>query len=177
MKGCSSLGLRRYAVLVALDRTRRRSRYALVDIKEAVTSVAPSAHAAAMPADQAERVRHAACALSPLLGSRMLPVAMLDGSFFIRELAPQDLKIEVDQFSRDEAVRAARYLAFVVGEAHSRQMDASSREVWGERLLADTTSAQGTPTWLWRSVVALAGQHESGYLDHCRTVALRRAAA
>jgi uncharacterized protein (DUF2252 family) len=177
MKGCSSLGLRRYAVLVALDRTRRRSRYALVDIKEAVASVAPTTHAAAMPADPAERVRRAACALSPFLGSRMLPVTMIDGSFFIRELAPQDLKIEVEQFSRDEAVRAARYLAFVVGVAHSRQMDASSRAMWGERLLADTTDDNGTPTWLWRSVVALAGQHESGYLDHCRTVALRRLAA
>lgn len=175
MKGCSSLGLRRYAVLVALDRTRRRSRYALVDIKEAVTSVAPNAHPESMPADDAERVRRAACALSPFLGARLLPVTMLGGSFFIRELAPQDLKIEVDQFSRNEAVRAARYLAFVVGVAHSRQMDATTRAGWSERLHADAERAHGTPTWLWSSVVALAGQHESGYLEHCRMVASRAA--
>jgi uncharacterized protein (DUF2252 family) len=172
MKGCSSLGLRRYAVIVALERTRRRSRYALVDIKEAVTSVAPTSYFEDMPADPAERVRRAACALSPFLGSRILPATMLGGSFFIRELAPQDLKIEVEQFSRAEAVKAARYLAFVVGVAHSRQMDAGTRSSWVDRLQADTDRAQGTPTWLWSSVVSLAGQHESGYLEHCRMVAL-----
>ncbi|WP_088368406.1 DUF2252 family protein [Sphingomonas dokdonensis] len=173
MKGCSSLGLRRYAVLLALDRTDRRADYALVDIKEAVASVAPADDPAAMPNQPAERVRQAACALSPFLGGRLLPVEMLGGSFFIRELAPQDLKIEVEQFSRGEAVKAARYLAFVVGVAHSRQMDASTREGWAARLAADTQAARGdTPTWLWRSVVVLAGQHESGYLDHCRRVAL-----
>lgn len=173
MKGCSSLGLRRYAVLLALDRTDRRADYALVDIKEAVASVAPADDPAAMPNQPAERVRQAACALSPFLGGRLLPVEMLGGSFFIRELAPQDLKIEVEQFSRGEAVKAARYLAFVVGVAHSRQMDASTREGWAARLAADTQAARGdTPTWLWRSVVQLAGQHESGYLDHCRKVAL-----
>jgi uncharacterized protein (DUF2252 family) len=172
MKGCSSLGLRRYAVIVALERTRRRSRYALVDIKEAVTSVAPTSHSRDMPSDPAERVRRAACALSPFLGSRILPATMLGGSFFIRELAPQDLKIEVDQFCRAEAVKAARYLAFVVGVAHSRQMDAGTRSSWVERLQADADHARGTPTWLWSSVVSLAGQHESGYLEHCRKVAL-----
>lgn len=173
MKGCSSLGLRRYAVLLALDRTDRRADYALVDIKEAVASVAPADDPAAMPSQPAERVRQAACALSPFLGGRLLPVEMLGGSFFIRELAPQDLKIEVEQFSRGEAVKAARYLAFVVGVAHSRQMDASTREGWAARLAADTQAARGdTPTWLWRSMVQLAGQHESGYLDHCRRVAL-----
>lgn len=77
------------------------------------------------------------------------------------------------QFSRGEAVKAARYLAFVVGAAHGRQMDARTREGWAARLAADTRAARGdTPTWLWRSVVQLAGQHESGYLDHCRRVAL-----
>ena len=39
-----------------------------------------------------------------------------------RELMPQDLKLEVDQFSRGQAVKAARYLAFVVGKAHARQL-------------------------------------------------------
>ena len=26
----------------------------------------------------------------------------------------------------------------------------------------------GAPAWLWNGVVALAGGHEVGYLDHCR---------
>lgn len=43
--------------------------------------------------------------LSPYLGARMMPVTMLDRSLFIRELTPQDLKLEVEQFSQGEAVR------------------------------------------------------------------------
>jgi hypothetical protein len=42
-------------------------------------------------------------------------------------LSPQDLKLEVDQFSNAQAVTAAHYLAFVVGKAHSRQMDDTTR--------------------------------------------------
>ena len=44
---------------------------------------------------------------------------MLKRSLLIRELAPQDRKLEVEQASHSEAVRAARYLAFVVGKAHA----------------------------------------------------------
>lgn len=41
----------------------------------------------------------------------------------MRELAPQDLKLEIDPFSEKQAAKAARYLAFVVGKANARQMD------------------------------------------------------
>jgi hypothetical protein len=41
----------------------------------------------------------------------MLPVRLLGKSAVMRELAPQDLKLDVDQFGREEAVRAAHYLA------------------------------------------------------------------
>jgi hypothetical protein len=33
---------------------------------------------------------------------------------------PQDLKLEIDQLTRDEAVSAARYLVAVIGKAHAR---------------------------------------------------------
>ena len=37
-------------------------------------------------------------------------------------------------------------------------------------------AAQGgsliAPSWLWESVVDLAGSHEVGYLEHCRRYAL-----
>ncbi|KNY19066.1 hypothetical protein AKJ13_29830 [Methylobacterium sp. ARG-1] len=35
----------------------------------------------------------------------------------------QDLKLDVAQFTHEEAVRAAHYLAYVVSKAHGRQMD------------------------------------------------------
>ncbi|MEH3106429.1 MAG: DUF2252 family protein [Sphingomonas fennica] len=172
MKGCSSLGLLRYAVIIAMDDAKGRSDYALVDLKEAVAPLAPVARGAAMPADDAERVAEAARALSPHLGARMIPVRMLDRSLFIRELAPQDLKLEVDQFSRGEAIKAARYLAFVIGKAHGRQLDPARRAAWLGVLEADRRGMIDAPSWLWESVVSLAGSHEAGYLDHCRRYAL-----
>ena len=176
MKGCSSLGLLRYAAIIALKGAKGRADYALVDLKEAVASVAPVAPGAVMPADNAVRVVQAARALSPHLGTRMLPVHMLDRSLFMRELAPQDLKLEVEQFSRGEAVKSARYLAFVVAKAHARQMDDGARAEWLRVIDADRRGMIDAPSWLWESVVALAGRHEIGYLEHCRRYALTQAA-
>ena len=172
MKGCSSLGLHRYAVLLALKNAKDRSSYALVDLKEAVAPIAPAATGAAMPADNAERVVAGARALSPHLGERMIPVRMGDRSLFIRELAPQDLKLEVDQFTESQAAKAAHYLAFVVGKAHARQMDASARKEWQSVLEHDRRGLIDAPSWLWESIVSLAGSHEAGYLEHCRRYAL-----
>lgn len=172
MKGCSSLGLARYAVLVAIEDKGGRSSYALIDLKEATDPLAPAAPDATLPPDNAERAYAAARALSPNLGERMIPVHMMDRSFFIRELTPQDLKIEIDQFNEKQAARAARYLAFVVGRAHARQMDQSTREEWAAKLDRDRRSSIDAPSWLWESVVALAGRHEAGYLEHCRQYAL-----
>lgn len=172
MKGCSSLGLLRYAAIVGMKTSKGRWSYALVDLKEATAPIAPAAADAAMPADNGDRVVAAARALSPHLGTRIKAVRMLGRSLFIRELAPQDLKLEVDQFNHAEAVRSARYLAFVVGKAHARQMDSATREAWITVLEADRRGAIDTPSWLWESVVSLAGSHEAGYLDHCRRYAL-----
>ena len=172
MKGCSSLGLLRYAAIIGLKNAKGRSDYALIDLKEAVAPIAPSTAGAEMPSDNAERVAAAAWALSPHLGKRLIPVRMLDKSLFVRELAPQDLKLEVDQFSQSQAVMAARYLAFVVGKAHARQMNADTRSEWLAVLEADRRGKIDAPSWLWESVVSLAGSHEAGYLEHCRRYAL-----
>ncbi|MBB3876591.1 uncharacterized protein (DUF2252 family) [Sphingomonas aquatilis] len=102
----------------------------------------------------------------------MMPVRMLDRSLFIRELTPHDLKLEVEQFSRGEAIRAARHLAFVVGTAHARQMDSAARADWIDQLESGRHGQLDAPSWLWESVVSLSGSHESGYLDHCRRYAL-----
>lgn len=176
MKGCSSLGSARYAVLIGIEGKGGKTSYALIDLKEATAPLAPAAPNATLPMDNAERVYTAAKALSPNLGDRMIPVHMMDRSFFIRELAPQDLKIEIDQFNEKQAARAARYLAFVVGRAHARQIDQSTREEWATKLEWDRRSSIDAPSWLWESVVALAGRHEAGYLEHCRQYALNAVA-
>ena len=118
----------------------------------------------------------AAKALSPYLGERIASARILDKSVFVRELMPQDLKLEVDQFSTSQAMRAAHYLAFVVGKAHARQMSVEERAEWRATLARDRSSAIEAPSWLWRAVVELAGMHEIGYLEHCRNYALQQAA-
>jgi len=175
MKGCSSLGLLRYAVLLEIDNGGDGPDFALIDIKQAISSVAPAAPGADMPADPAERVVAGARALSPHLGERMIAARLLRRSVFLRELAPQDLKIEVDQFTRGQAIKAARYLAAVVGKAHARQMDRAARAAWRDILARRRSNGIDAPSWLWESVVDLAGTHEVGYLEHCRLHALNEA--
>ncbi len=176
MKGCSSLGLFRYAALLSIKGAKGRSAYALVDLKEAVAPVAPIAAGAVLPEDEGQRVVAGARALSPHLGDRMIAARLLGRSLFIRELAPQDLKLEVDQFSEGQAVKAARYLAYIVGKAHARQMDDAQRRDWRSALRDHSGIAIDAPSWLWESVVDMAARHEAGYLEHCRRYALAEAA-
>jgi len=93
---------------------------------------------------------------------------LFDKSVVLRELMPQDLKIEVDRLSRDEASTVARYLAGVVGRAHGRQMDAGTRRGWVAELTRNRSKTLDAPSWLWLSVVELIASHEAAYLDHCR---------
>jgi uncharacterized protein (DUF2252 family) len=67
MKGCSSLGRLRYAVLAEVG-NRKKSDLCLIDIKEAVHAAAPTLPDAKMPRDNAERVVTGARSLSPYLG-------------------------------------------------------------------------------------------------------------
>lgn len=175
MKGCSSLGTLRYAVLLRIGAGKAKPSYCLVDIKEAVDSVAPVAPGAMPPADAALRVVGGARALSPSLGERMLPARLLGRSVVLRELMPQDLKLEMDQLTREEAVGAARFLAAVVGHSHARQMDAGTRRAWAGELRRHHTGGLDAPSWLWSTVVDLVARHERGYLDHCRDFALAEA--
>ena len=180
MKGCSSLGFLRYAALLRIDARGEKPRLALVDLKEAVAAAAPPAleipKDMKRPEDPAERVVAGARALSPHLGERMLPARILGKPVVVRELLPQDLKLDVDQFGSSEAVRAARYLAHVVGAAYGRQMEASVRAGWRRTITCGAPEAEGAPSWLWSSVVELAGRHEVGYLEHCRSYADAEAA-
>jgi uncharacterized protein (DUF2252 family) len=178
MKGCSSLGRLRYAMLVGVgDDDDGRQEYVLIDIKEAVPAAAPRAAGARMPADDATRVVAGARALSPFLGRRMLAGKLLRRPVVIRELTPQDLKLGIESLSREEAVRAAHYLALVVGRAHARQMDAATKAAWRAELARNRSTTLDAPSWLWSAIVELIQSHEAAYLDHCRRYALQDRAA
>jgi uncharacterized protein (DUF2252 family) len=176
MKGCSSLGRLRFAVLLGIGKKTKNSEgFCLIDIKEAVPPAAPHSAKASMPRDYAKRVVEGARNLSPLLGQRMLPGHFSGTSAVLRELLPQDLKLEMDQLTREEAIGAARFLASVVGEAHAQQMDRDARKEWRTVLKHDRSKTLDAPSWLWTSVVQLVASHESAYLEHCRQYALDRA--
>ena len=171
MKGCSSLGRLRYAVLLGIGKQARRDDFCLIDIKEATVAAAPRARGATMPRDPARRVVEGARRLAPFLGDRMMATWLLKRPVFVRELMPQDLKLEIDQLTRAEAVKAARFLAGVVGRAHARQMDSTTRRAWRRQLAASKTPRLDAPSWLWSSVVELIVSHEAAYLAHCRDFA------
>ncbi len=171
MKGCSSLGRLRYAVLLAVG-PKKDKEYCLVDIKEAVRAAAPAAKNADMPKDFAKRVVTGACNLAPFLGERMLAAKFLSRPVVLRELMPQDLKLEIDRLTREEAVAAASFLAGVVGKAHGRQMDAATRKRWAAELGRNQSKSLDAPGWMWRSIVELIASHETAYLEHCRRYAI-----
>jgi uncharacterized protein (DUF2252 family) len=174
VKGCSSLGRLRFSVLVGIGKKKKRKKdgFCLIDIKEAAPPAAPRLRTAKLPTDNAKRVVEGARKLSPFLGQRMIPGRFLNHKVVLRELLPQDLKLEMDQLTRDEAVLAARYLAFVVGSAHASQMDNRSRREWRKTLLHGFSTSLEAPSWLWSSVVDLVAHHEAAYLEHCRRYAL-----
>ena len=173
-KGCSSLGRLRYAVLVAVGKGKS-VRHCLMDIKEATAPAAPRDPDAKMPRDNAERVVEGARHLSPALGTRMLPLRLLDRGAFLRELLPQDLKLEIEHLTREEAMQVAEYLSAVVGRAHARQMGSMDRKAWAAELGRNRSRTLDAPSWLWLSIVDLVATHEGAYLEHCRRHALTAA--
>jgi uncharacterized protein (DUF2252 family) len=173
VKGCSSLGLWRCAALIeVVGQDLRSGGYSLLDLKEAIRPFAPVGSADALPEHDGERVVRGAQALAPALGERMLSGTVDGHSIFVRELMPQDLKIELEMVDDAEARATARALARIVGIAHTRQMDEQSRDRWRLDLERSVTRSLEAPTWLWSSVVDLIGIHERAYLEHCRRFAL-----
>ena len=171
MKGCSSLGLMRYAVLVRVGE-KKSPTYHLLDIKQAVQAAAPCTDAGAMPRNDAERVVMGARSLSPFLGERTQAVTLGGRQAFVRELRPQDLKFELVGLKQDEAVAIARLMAAVVGRAHGRQMKRTERQSWAKELRSRHSNGLDAPRWLWRGVLDLVALHEAAYLEHCRRYAL-----
>jgi len=172
MKGCSSLGLLRYAVLLAVGKQGVDLDYCLMDVKEGVWAAAPGYQNVEIPQVYGDRVVEGARNLSPYLGQRMRSGTLLDKSVFIRELTPQDLKLEVEHLTINEAIKTAKYLAMIVGRAHGRQLSREARKEWQSDLKKTRSKTLDAPSWLWSSIVSLLMSHEGGYLEHCRRYAL-----
>jgi uncharacterized protein (DUF2252 family) len=173
VKGCSSLGRLRYAVLLDVDGgVVEGDDLCLIDIKEGLKAAAPRYPGQDMPRDNGERIVEGARHLTPALGERMRSARLNDRSVVIRELLPQDMKLTVEQLTQEEAMKAARFLAMVVGQAHARQMDKAGRRAWLSELRRARSKSLDAPSWLWNSIVALVSSHEAGYLEHCRRYAL-----
>jgi uncharacterized protein (DUF2252 family) len=173
MKGCSSLGRLRFAILLGIeDKPGKTTDYCLMDVKEAVKATAPCGRNARMPRDNGQRVIEGARQLSPYIGERMRAARFLNRSVFIRELRPQDMKPDIERLSPEEAVKLAAYLATVVGSAHGRQMDPATRAAWRKECGRNRSKTLDAPSWLWCSVVDLLIKHEGAYLEHCRKYAL-----
>jgi uncharacterized protein (DUF2252 family) len=178
VKGCSSLGKLRYAVLLGVNGKPAKGKdLCLMDIKEAVEAVAPHDLEVAMPQDHAKRVVEGARHIAPFLGERMRAARLLDQSVFVRELLPQDLKIEIARLSEGQATKTAWFLAWVVGVAHSRQMDSAVRKSWQSELRKRRSKTLDAPSWLWSSIVELLISHEGEYLEHCRRYAMEASQA
>jgi len=180
VKGCSSLGGWRCAALVAVSGASKREAatggVSLIDIKQALPACTPHAPRAAMPKHQGERVVTGARHLSPYLGERMLSASIHDRPVVVRELMPQDLKLELDLVPAAEAAQIAQHLATIVGEAHARQLSRDERRAWLAQLRQRRSKAIDAPPWLWSATVDLVGVHEAAYLEHCRQHALAAAA-
>jgi uncharacterized protein (DUF2252 family) len=176
MKGCSSLGRLRYAVVLGIgDPPYKGQGLCLMDIKEATQATAPRYPRVRMPRDNAERVVEGALHLAPNLGRRMLATRFLERTIFMRELLPQDLQLEIEHLTRDEATKAAWFLAAVVGQGHARQMDTLAKQKWREELKRHRNAKLDAPSWLWSSIVELLVSHEGEYLEHCRKYAMEPA--
>ena len=125
-----------------------------------------------MPKDNAKRVVEGALHIAPYLGERMRASKLMGKSVIVRELLPQDIKLEIEEVSAEQSKILAFYLAYVVGKAHVRQMDETARKSWLTQLKRGQASNLDAPSWLWRSIVDLIATHEVGYLAHCRRYAL-----
>ena len=162
----------RYDYRIMVNRRHRGARPRRYHLGNAVQAGAPRAPSTKMPQDNAERVIEGARHMSPALGDRMLPGHFLGRAVFIRELRPQDLKVEIDRLSREEAMKVAKFLAAVVGRAHGRQLDRPTRRIWQGDLSRNRQKDLDAPSWLWSSIVELVSSHEAAYLEHCRRYAM-----
>ena len=98
---------------------------------------------------------------------------LLERAVFVRELLPQDLKIDLETLTREEAIEVSGYLAHVVGAAHAAQLDKQARKGWLSELGKSRTKSLDAPSWLWRSVGRTRGFAREGLLRALQAVERR----
>ena len=131
MKGCSSLGRLRFAVLLGVGKKKKR-------VKAFVWSISRrpfrQEHRTPLKRLCRETMRSGSSRARgncrPSLDSACWRDIFRGSLPFFVNCSPQDLKLEMDQLTRAEAIDAARFLASVVGAAHAQQMDRDAREKW-----------------------------------------------
>ncbi len=176
VKGCSSLGRLRFAALVKVG-NHEQSEVCLIDLKEAARPCAPRYPHTGIPRDDARRVIQGARHLAPYLGQRMLAESLQERPMVMRELRPQDMKLEISRLTPGESLLTASFLGGVVGRAHARQLDVQDRRHWAAELITRKPKKIDAPLWLWQKVIELAADHEAAYLEHCRRLTVYRSAA
>jgi len=166
-KGLSSLGRPRYAVLLDVDASAEGKDFCLLDIKAATDSDAPQV--AEVPADPGARVVAAARHLSPELGQRMDWVHLNGASFAVREVLPQDLKLDLTHLTpRDGRTPLAVAWAtwsdrpILVSWTKGRAGGGSMSYSMPARVGAGASIGSGRPQW------TCCPRCTGGYLAHCR---------
>ncbi len=171
VKGCSSLGLWRVAVLVRVGghvKGKRGGTLALVDVKQGRKPLAPRGRGATLPSHDGERVVAGARALSPYLGTRMIAATVMKKPVFVRELLPQDIKFELDAMADADVDDVSTCLGSVIAIAHAQQLTSAQCAEWLEAFRREHAPRSTAPAWLWAAVVDLVALHEGAYLEHCR---------
>jgi uncharacterized protein (DUF2252 family) len=94
VKGCSSLGRLRFAVVLGVGKNSKRG-LCLMDVKEATDAAAPRYRRPSMPKCNAERVVEGAKHLAPHLGERMLATRLFGRSVSVSSMCIDAIGVPV----------------------------------------------------------------------------------
>ena len=125
-----------------------------MDVKEAVTTVAPHGKALCpitMPSVWSWARGHCC----PTLANVMISATVNDKHCIVRELRPLDMRFELSGLTQDQATKTARSMAGVIGWAHGRQMEEADRRSWGKELRDRQAKSLGAPRGPWNGVLEL----------------------
>ena len=131
MKGCSSLGRLRYAVLLGIGKKKRSK---LLPPRSEGGSIGGRPSKQDDPPKQCRKSCNRG--VSAFTQPRRADVGCQterQGPRYAGAHAARP-QIDLDRLTQDQAVAAARYLAGVIGKAHGRQMDAKTRSSWLAKL-------------------------------------------
>ena len=177
VKGCSSLGRLRYAVLVGRPRTRNA---------RSAKSASSTSRKRRRPRRRARRMRRCR-ATTPSAWSKARASRAQSGRADAGGAADGSLRggARTDAAGPEAGNRAAddgrsgQRRALSRGRGGARACaadDGSDRRAWHKAFAQSRSKTLDAPSWLWTSVVDLVATHEAAYLEHCRRYPLAEAA-